>query len=378
MVHSREVLFFFGAGASAPFGIPTMKQFVTDFEMLLDEEATKDEWITYTSIKEKLEKRLKREADLEAVFSVIDGLLNYNQERLGFLSLYSATDFNVPNEVDRKICTLLRERFQNFVREKCTIAEESFGKIAKVYHDFFNRFALEFGGETRYGPKYLHDPTWTIFTTNYDLCLEYYWREVTRIGIDTGFGFNKERNVTLLTPHKLLEDGIGLQLFKLHGSVDWLVEKGTNDVIEVDVAKGRSHLGRKYEGEMMIYPVAEKELYADPYISMLLRLNRELERKSIWVVIGYSFNDPIIRELFLRRSKSDKHLILVHSDAEKVWNDRLSTITFKVSRLEKKFGLEDTFREVNHQIIHKLKENPRFGANEMPLARLPVGHVGGR
>ena len=35
-IKSSDVVFFFGAGASAPFGIPTMKQFVTDFNLNID------------------------------------------------------------------------------------------------------------------------------------------------------------------------------------------------------------------------------------------------------------------------------------------------------------------------------------------------------
>ncbi len=38
---SEDVVFFFGAGASAPFEIPTMRQFVTDFKGFLNENAEK-------------------------------------------------------------------------------------------------------------------------------------------------------------------------------------------------------------------------------------------------------------------------------------------------------------------------------------------------
>ena len=115
---------------------------------------------------------------------------------------------------------------------------------------------------------------------------------------------------------------------------------------------------------MMLYPIAEKELYLDPYISMLMRLNRELERKSTWVVIGYSFNDPIIREIFIRKSNEKKHLILVHKSADKIYSDKLPEIKGKVDPMNKEFGLEDTFRQTNHQIIHKLKDNPHFQATQ--------------
>ena len=127
---------------------------------------------------------------------------------------------------------------------------------------------------------------------------------------------------------------------------------------------------------MIIYPIADKELYLDPYISMLLRLNRELEAKNVWVVVGYSFNDPIVREIFIRKSSEEKHLILVHPEATDICNKRLAVIRDMLSPIEKYFGLstedlrgqemsrgskKEEYNKVNHQILHKLKDNLRFG-----------------
>lgn len=67
-----DIVFFFGAGASAPFGIPTMKQFVIDFEKYLDEKSELDERNSYKNIKNILEMKLHRNIDLEDVFTVIE------------------------------------------------------------------------------------------------------------------------------------------------------------------------------------------------------------------------------------------------------------------------------------------------------------------
>lgn len=56
---AHDIVFFFGAGASAPFGIPTMKQFVSDFERILDESGSEEERKTYNNIRETLEKQLR-------------------------------------------------------------------------------------------------------------------------------------------------------------------------------------------------------------------------------------------------------------------------------------------------------------------------------
>jgi hypothetical protein len=58
-----------------------------------------------------------------------------------------------------------REKFQAFVKEKCEIPEESFGRITQVYRDFFNRFSLELGGRIHHGRDCAWNSNWTIFTT---------------------------------------------------------------------------------------------------------------------------------------------------------------------------------------------------------------------
>ena len=175
----------------------------------------------------------------------------------------------------------------------------------------------------------------------------------------------------------MLEEGTGeIKLFKLHGSVNWQIEEKTRKVIE-RMEKGSSMIGRKYVGELMLYPIAEKELYFEPYISMLVRLNRELERKNIWIVIGYSFNDLVIRSIFLKHSSENKHLVLVHPHADVVLNQRLRGIKSKNSPIKQYFGLSEkkalsglgsqTFSQVNHQMMHKILDGePRFKWDQFP------------
>ena len=186
-VNSSQVLFFFGAGASAPFGIPTMKQFVIDFEKQLEETASGEERKAYAKIKRTLQKRLNQPVDLEGIFTVIDGIINYHPERLGLLPIYLATKIIPPNADVVSICVSLKEKFQQFVKEKCAMPSNRLDQIKDVYHDLFNRFSIEFGGSQVHHGDCYWDSNWTIFTTNYDLCLEYYLREVAESGISTGF-----------------------------------------------------------------------------------------------------------------------------------------------------------------------------------------------
>jgi hypothetical protein len=371
---SGDTVFFFGAGASAPFGIATMKQFVIDFEKFLSNNGTKDENILYGKIKSALEKQLKREIDLEDIFTVIDGYINFNFERLGLLSLYffnedlsqkteilfSSYDAEVP------ICKTLREKFQNFVREKCLIPDEAFGEISEVYHDFFNRFSLE---STTIGIGRRHEyswhNSWVLFTTNYDTCLEHYWRKVAKVRLNTGFVADEATNTWVLNPNRFYEEGQSVRFFKLHGSISWQIEPdGT--VTEEQTVLGRSLVGRKFVREMMIYPVQQKELYLEPHVSMLVQLNQQLKNKSNWIIIGYSFNDPVIREIFLRNSNGKKKIILVHPEADEVKYHRLIDIKGQVSLIPDRFGLKRNFRLINYSIIRQLKPSPSFSYEKTP------------
>jgi len=375
-LESGDVVFFFGAGASSPFGIPTMEQFVVDFEEFLNENADKKERELYSDIKKTLETKIHRRVDLEAVFTVIDGIINYdNPEKLGMLALYFEIERRkqFPNKEHVRTCQKLKLKFQNFIKDKCDIPE-TFTKIEKVYKDFFNRIALELGSYAR-TENYAYNPSWNMFTTNYDTCLEYFWREIVQVNLDTNFMYDRIRKRDILRPNSILaEPSRVIKLFKLHGSFNWLIDEQTGDVIEV-TEKGSSLMGRSYTEELMLYPIAEKELYLEPYISMMVRLNRELKRKPVWIIIGYSFNDTVIQEIFHRNWSPSKHLILVHPKATEILSKNLSGIDG--DPLEKYFGLTEPesitggksadYRQVNHQLIHKLKDQPKFSWNQDPV-----------
>lgn len=96
-------------------------------------------------------------------------------------------------------------------------------------------------------------------------------------------------------------------------------------------------------------------------------LNSELKSKSIWIVIGYSFNDPVIREIFARNSDKTKRIVFVHPHAQEIRDKRLADVRNKsFSLLHKKFG-EDDFRKVNYTILKQLKPNLMFTQDRLPI-----------
>jgi hypothetical protein len=88
---SDDILFFFGAGTSAAFGIPTMSYITDAFRSEINSNGSSDERKVYDEILNLLQRDLGSDgADIEAVFSVIDGLKEYKIENIGELSLYAS------------------------------------------------------------------------------------------------------------------------------------------------------------------------------------------------------------------------------------------------------------------------------------------------
>jgi len=145
-----------------------------------------------------------------------------------------------------------------------------------------------------------------------------------------------------------------MKLVKLHGSVSWMIEPdGT--VTEEESIPARSLVGRRYVGPMMIYPIQQKELYVDPYISMFAQLNTELASKTNWLVIGYSFNDPVITEIFVRNSEPRKKILLVHPEADRILSAKLYGLKSQnVEALKYRLGIGDGYININQSLAERL------------------------
>jgi hypothetical protein len=49
---------------------------------------------------------------------------------------------------------------------------------------------------------------------------------------------------------------------------------------------------------------------------MFYLLNKELQYNKVWIVVGYSFRDPVIQNIFGDNFKDAKKMILIHPHPE--------------------------------------------------------------
>ena len=74
VIDSGRIVFFIGAGASAEFGIPLMRKMAEDFKSIVNEQSLPEQRDTYNEIIEMLKDDMDPDVNIEAIFSVINGL----------------------------------------------------------------------------------------------------------------------------------------------------------------------------------------------------------------------------------------------------------------------------------------------------------------
>ena len=109
--------------------------------------------------------------------------------------------------------------------------------------------------------------------------------------------------------------------------------------------------------ESMIYPMREKEVYKDLFFELFTRLKTSLLSEEICIIIGYSFGDEHIRNIFLDAVKRNQKIKILFGDKnpDQVMKD-LEPIKDNIIPIEGEFG-KDTFFERLKEELQKYKSN---------------------
>ena len=368
---------FFGAGASKYFGIPTMKEFPEDFENYLGDNGEYDEKSLYKRIKDDL-KEAYGDLDLEAILTVLEDLSEKERFDSRFEHpsiLYFLKSHNQINNThrlieievkrDREVAKRLKEKLKRFIRQKCS--PEDFKDKIWLYDEFFDAF---FEKRSLYRFKSVREKSekvavdCEIFTTNYDLCIENYCK-IGNIAYTNGeIITDTGKQIVDITKNSsdLFSESANFHIYKLHGSINWykIKDRDIRDVIEWDrVPLNRGDMTFDYteiEGELMIYPIQEKQIYKDPFSDMFIRLKKSLESNEYCFVVGYSFRDEEISgifddAMFERDRKGQKtKIFLIDLSADEIIENRLKSIN-ELKNIE----IKTINREFNISAINDLQ-----------------------
>ncbi len=370
----KNALIFFGSGASVPFGLPTMKQFVLEFENHLKEKLqsdrsryTKDMLSLYEDIKNRL-MQIYDYAYLESVFSVIEVLSrNIRYSDLGFPCSYSLSKLSTRSEGVfnprigsdslKALATDLLSIYQEFVRERLNFDEEKEERIDELFRDFppntisKDHHDASIQSTIIDGKDYIL-ADYLVYTTNYDLIQERYWQGITKIN---NLIESDDRGREILDLKRLDEDysvrrnGRQLKFVKLHGSLN-LYRLRDGSIAKLD--QRRKKYGRtQVEEELMIYPIQQKDLYLYPWFDLFKQFKADLDHTKCWIFIGYSFNDEFITNMILETQKGGKKLIIVSPHASEIKKKKFNGQEESIIDISSNFGE----RLTNEKILEALQ-----------------------
>ena len=378
MVDGNNIGFFFGAGASIEFGIPTMRAMTMDFYNLINSNnsiLTKLFNNVYNSMEEIYG---KDKIDIESIMSVLSSLKDQNNfsDNIGVFGQYIINQekldiTKLDYRYDKNLINSLEKEYKSFIREKVLLKSSGINLLREVYADFFTQICcIANCSNASNKPPNLKNPyentveKWVFFTTNYDNSLEEYWVNYRKY-IDLDLGFKcKDSRYHIMDANELVKKNQSnsiraMQLVKLHGSVNWIVNN-LGEIEEHDYNESYTSISSKsatvdVKEDLMIYPLSQKELYFTPFIQFFTILDSELKQRKIWIIIGYSFRDIIIRKMFEKALETQRNkIILIHPHAIEIKNLFKAEVHLQILCIETYFGKKDNYQEVNKEIAKSI------------------------
>ncbi len=289
-----------GAGASKPFGIPTLEEFSQEVVKQLESKGHSE---TLARIRESLDS-FGISFDFEALYSILEGLTNPERsvKEAGPLTAFLVgKKESLPKSYDYK--EMLND-LRKTIHEKCTIDSNEFWKVRKVYGALFDATHenCSFEGGLGNTPSTVNIGK-VLVTTNYDMLLEHYFDSIS-VRYSDGFhdisnfvkAFDRKHQ---FNPYKESEERA---ILKIHGSIFQFYNGNQAVKTKVDPYKKILPYTLPTGKEMMIYPTSQKEILSSPYFYFFSTFKNIQWSKLL--VIGYSFRDRYINDSILENMES--------------------------------------------------------------------------
>ena len=164
-----------------------------------------------------------------------------------------------------------------------------------------------------------------IISTNYDIVMEQFCN-AHKLILEDGFNgtFNKKR---------FISENSQVRLYKIHGSILWYRStsgkfyKTTIDSTE----KVKTVFGEDLE-PLILYPIRKWE-YVEPLFELISDAKEVMlsEDSKYVIVIGYSFRDDHIRDMFfdIFRDRNDIYCFLIDPDAYQIYENKIKYYNYE-------------------------------------------------
>ena len=324
-----------------------MQEMVSDFENSL--KGNNALYDFYSHVKGMLVKEYgDSKVDIESMLSVFNGISTETKPtQLGHFLYYYVSQNCTNNKFSTdeiRFANDLKLKLYDYIKDKCKVHT----KERKVYKMSYLPLFQHMEGKKRDydGANLCND--WKAYTTNYDSIFEDFWR-LLEPPVDH---FQKNKNSNKYTFNTTSLDGTHT-FSKLHGSLDWTREVSSRKIVRVEQ---EAYSLVETEGEIMLFPIEQKDLYLHPWFTLFQDLKIGLLSTQTWYVIGYAFNDEFIRNVFQESlvDDSSKKLILINPKAEDVKSKFSDNIQSQIDALPMQFGNESfefQFREYTEGVM---------------------------
>jgi hypothetical protein len=358
-----KICLFTGAGFLKPFGLPTMKEFLADiynhvhslqnefsdiFDLILRSKFYGFSNNAPNSFGTEEVKILLQNEDLESILEFINlqereldsfiyliSYVNYDMGTKRFFSqnfpLYtnsssrkSLVDAKGRDAFKKKI-TKLKGTIKKYIANRCWSFNEI--KIKTLLVPFFDSLF-----------RSIEPCTW-VFTTNYDLIIENYCR-LTETELICGFKHSTKHPEGIWSPQEFLTntDEKTIKLVKIHGSCDLYEIKG--NICRIPAQVSEFSAADVNPESLLIYPAEKGDVFSKTPFKELFRLFRDVLLNDVdgCIIIGYSFRDEIIRDVFSNALDRKKiFMLIIHPNASRIVEEFFSKHKSRIVPINIKF-----------------------------------------
>lgn len=351
---SGDLVFFLGAGASVKAGVPETFGLVDAFKTHVSDQPAKSQALQkiLEILKEWKQTNDRRDhrVDIELLLETLDRLDHRDLDVL--LRFYEVTRYKLSGYADKRP---LITQLKDFVKSEGIVLSENISYLQPFLGFITDSKPLD------------------VFSVNYDTSIEQFCNTYKTSYTD---GFDSKWN-----PKLFEEARFDIRLYKLHGSIMWYrTDRGDYVKIPTQTEHSETQLitGERAE-TLMLYPMRKWE-YAEPLLELLIMLKRRLENASFAIVVGYSFRDDHIRNIFWDAAVRNPKLsiILISPSAHRIYRERLMTyestdhqnVSHIPSALKGRvvclpYKFENIFSELRSRYVHDLREGLNFESVEL-------------
>ena len=291
-----KISFFLGAGASAPYGMPTASEFI---KLLLERGRSRRKWQEVTAAlgASTVEQLFDKLADTARYFSTDAGKSIWAQLLMPSLGSQASWLRSIPK---------LESSLKNRIFEAYMWNPGNRAVLNAVLGPL-----LDLAAEQDEVP---------VYTTNYDRCVEEYCSDPHKgLLCRDGFGedphagrFRWKDTYGKTVNGRSVAAARALKLYKLHGSLGWKLGPYGPERLAYE-----SRSGNRHYKDLLVYPSSRTDpLTKDAlFRTVFTEFRGSLLSSDMCVAVGYSFRDPDIAGVFEEFVQSDRLLVMVGDGA---------------------------------------------------------------